>query len=239
MKVETERRINDLDRSIPGLEICLYKNPSPWELIVISNDNQDWRIFKSRDHSRSQIIVGTTIIYKKKAYRIFEGSADSKGVWTYRMKVWPEHEMWIEVVELTPEFVAELRALTHQRNKIKRLAHLSPFYEIGLGWLPARLQHYLSLKFHFCGENASRKNALLELALGLYLTFLSILYLDINSFYFDINLFGAALILTSEGLLRWLHIGASNNALGLIPLEIISHALLSLQGLSRKPDTVK
>ena len=225
MDIKVERRINDLDRSIPGLEICLYKTPDPWELIVISNDNQDWRIFKPQEHSRSEIIVGTTIIYKKKAYRIFEGSGDSKGVWTYRMKAWPEYELWVEVVELTPEIVAEIRALTHERNKIKRLSHLSPFYEVWLGWLPSDMQHYLSLKFHFCAENASRKNALLELGLGLYFTFIAILYLDIKSQYLDMNLFMVALLLISEGLLRWLHIGASNNALGLIPLEFFSRGI--------------
>lgn len=206
------------DYTIPGMRI--QKNPpsSPWALVIrCARKQEDWVPLKSRkffDHK----LMDTTIKYQGKFYRIHELEETESG-WVYRLAPWPRGEIMCRTVELDLEKMELARLEKEDVKRMERRVAISPYYELFLGFLPARLQDKLAETWYFSPEQASRKNALAE-----FLVFFSVLAVTVAVIlgYGDPNaiLRGCLYcLLAFEGLIRWAHVLGSNEPFGLILLE--------------------
>jgi hypothetical protein len=211
------------DLSIPGLGIYPGGEDSPWPLVIKSvTPREDWKTFRPLSvHERER--GGTTLIYQDRAYRIDEAGVTRAGVWTYRLKPWPEGEPWHRVVRLTAADVAREAAEKEAFAKARHLEQISIYYEFLLGFLPARIQNQLAQRMRFSPEDASRKNASLQ-----FLVFVGISGLMTAGIWASLLGSGsppplrAALLsvyLMIEGFLRWGHVQAQNEPCGLFLLE--------------------
>lgn len=214
------------DLSIPGLGIYPGGEDSPWPLVIKSSTSrEDWKTFRPLSvHERER--GGTTLIYQDRAYRIDEAGVTRAGVWTYRLKPWPEGEPWHRVVRLTAADVAREAAEKQAFAKARDLEQISIYYECLLGFLPARIQNQLAQRMRFSPEHASRKNAYLQ-----FLVFVVV------SMFMAAAIWAAGLgggsspvigtwqgaflsvALMIEGFVRWGHILAKNEPCGLFLLE--------------------
>lgn len=225
--MEAEIRV---DRSIPGFIVFRHARPEPWDIVLRSESPQDWIPY---NQAESPLARGgtddTTIFYRRRAYRIHEAEANPGGGWTYRLKPWPEDEVWVRRVELSPESVQQGIDAERRERHIRNMHRISPVFEILLGWLPAASQMALARKLHFDTACASRRNSLGELALGLYVMSLAFLYPSAPCLWLSAWF-------TGEGLLRWFHSGIADRPFGLLPLEMGERLfLLFRRALSREP----
>jgi hypothetical protein len=214
------------DLSIPGLGIYPGGEDSPWPLVIKSSTpREDWKTFRPLSvHERER--GGTTLIYQDRAYRIDEAGVTRAGVWTYRLKPWPEGEPWHRVVRLTAADMAREAAEKQAFAKARHLEQISIYYEFLLGFLPARIQNQLAQRMRFSPEHASRKNAYLQ-----FLVFL-VVSMFMTAAIWAAGLRGGSspligswmtaflsVYLMIEGFVRWGHIQAKNEPCGLFLLE--------------------
>lgn len=206
--------------TIPGLRIQKNIDSGPWELTIRATERQtEWTIFREKKHYEP-MVMDTTIHYEGRFYRIHE-EEESAGGWIYRLNVRPPGEIMHKIVELTAEKVAEVQTEKKELDRMMTLNTISIYYEIFLGFLPARIQNNLAERLHFSPEDASRKNALLEFFFFFGCTALAtILIFAVKSTFFLLMGFGI-LGLALEGFVRWGHILASNEPLGLYILEVL------------------
>jgi hypothetical protein len=218
-----EGQHSEPDYSIPGLRIRPCDPPDPWALEVkCSERQQGWIAYQPREHHMDRK-VETIIHYADQYYRIQEEERTDRG-WVYRLNPLPRGEPLVNVVELTREELEKKEQLTQERRKADRLDRIAPFYEVLIGFLPARILEELSLRWGFDPEEASRKNAFIEMGLGFGVTIiviavmLSAVRTGAGSNKLIINAilcFSVAL----DGAIRWAHVQASNKPLGFLILE--------------------
>jgi macrodomain Ter protein organizer (MatP/YcbG family) len=214
------------DLSIPGLGIYLRNAEGAWPLILRSaTRREDWKVYRSlavHESARG----GTTLLYQDRAYRIDE-EEEGDGAWIYRLKKWPEGEVWHRVVRLTAEDLAREASEKKAFARARKLEEISVYYEFLFGFLPVRTQIRIARHLRFSPEHASRKNALLEFLVSLTLSILMMLISWQSP-----SGFGAALLfwlLTVEGFVRYGHVLAKQGPCGLFLLEIVERFYLLIR----------
>jgi hypothetical protein len=223
------------DLSIPGMGIYPGDEDQPWPLVIRSSTpREDWKVFhplSDPEHERG----GTTLLYKDQAYLIDQAGVTRAGVWTYRLKPWPVGEAWHRVVRLTPEDMAREAAEKQAFEKARQLEEISIYYEFLLGFLPARVQIKLAEHMRFSPTDASRKNAFLQFIGGMGLCVLMTAAVVGAGMGGGGAALGAWLLsvvfacLMGEGFLRWGHIHATHEPLGLYLLEVCDRLYLRLR----------
>jgi len=213
----------EFDYSIPGFAVRKIDPPAPWALVVKCAGKTDWGALSTRvdDKYGKMSEIPTTVMYRENAYRIEKVEASENG-WTYRMAPWPENERWINIVELSPEAIEKAQTEKREIERAERLTERSLAYDFLLGWLPASAQERLSERWHFGPEDASRRNAFVEMLIGFLLSAFSIIFL-FSGFYSGIAGSLAPLVISCgilfEGYVRWGHVLTSEQPLGLCVLE--------------------
>ena len=214
------------DLSIPGLGIYLRNAEGAWPIVLRSaTRREDWKVYRSLSVPESAR-GGTTLLYQGRAYRIDE-EEQGDGAWIYRLKKWPEGDVWHRVVRLTAEDLAREAAEKREFARARKLEEISIYYEFLLGFLPVRTQIRIARRLRFSPEHASRKNALLEFLVALPLSILMMLISWQSP-----SALGIALLfwlLTVEGIVRYGHVLAKQGPCGLFLLEIVERLYLLIR----------
>ena len=129
---------------------------------------------------------------------------------------------YLQVLKKYTDFNGRARRKEYVRVDV--LTRLSIFYELLLGWLPGGVQQKIANRLYFSPEDASRKNALVELLFGFY-TY-HVCFSQNNYQFFYVSMF-----LLADGLLRWVHVSCSDRPLGLFPVEIVGRIYNGICGL--------
>jgi hypothetical protein len=218
-----EARQPEPDYSIPRLRIQTHEPAAPWALVVKSAERlEGWAAYQLPKHPMDAY-VETIIHYAKQYYRIGEEEQVDQG-WVYRLNPLPRGEPLVNVVELNREAFKQAEERVKERRDSDRRDRIAPIYELLIGFLPRRVLEELSLRWGFDPEEASRKNAFLQFCLCFVLTMLGIAF-TLAGGYTGRSIISAftawiPLALTLEGVIRWAHVHASNEPLGLFALEI-------------------